>query len=248
VSQQGLMVSNFNNDVLNGLYSSLIGTTTLFKLNAYRASVTITTGSDISTNTADMYNYGLFNTGVYAKSASASDTAAGTGCRTLLVEGVDDSGLQAGCILIMNGTTTSGYGDVTFSRINKIQVWTSGTGLTNAGKITLYDATNTELLNIGAGESASFGSFLSTSSTNLIILRTATIITQTTAPMNVYFKVKTPAQAIWLTQQIAFNVSGCIAVDLNLKLPQSSDFRIFAIPSSGAGPCNVSIDYYSITA
>jgi hypothetical protein len=84
-------------------------------------------------------------------STSANDTAAGTGARTLTVEGVTTNGIESET-LTMNGlasvSTVKSYSDLWF------KVATAGSGLTNAGAITATaatDATVTAYLPTGVG-------------------------------------------------------------------------------------------------
>jgi hypothetical protein len=75
-------------------------------------------------------------------SSSASDTAAGTGARTVLI-----SGLDANYAVITETVTMNGQTAVTttnsFLRINNMLVTTAGTGLANAGTIYIGSGTVT---------------------------------------------------------------------------------------------------------
>ena len=89
-------------------------------------------------------------------SSSTSDTSAGTGARTVRIEGLATSDATAYTTedLTMNGTTavtSSG----TWYRINKIVVLTAGSGGTNAGTITCRHKTTTA--NVFAQLAASSG-------------------------------------------------------------------------------------------
>jgi hypothetical protein len=135
----GLIMADRDEVILNNGYTSIGSSTYLSKLLGYRSTVA-TTGSDITTNTSDAFNYGLLSGGVavYAKSSSANDTnSAGTGARMLLIRGVDNAGDDGTATLLMNGTTTTGVADVAFTKINYIQVMSAGSSKTNEGKITL---------------------------------------------------------------------------------------------------------------
>jgi hypothetical protein len=85
----------------------------------------------------------------YASSSSASDAAAGTGCRTILVEGVAGTTLAYQSETVtMNGTANVALTN-TYQGINKVTCATSGSGETNAGTI-LVGAANTALANMPA--------------------------------------------------------------------------------------------------
>ena len=80
-------------------------------------------------------------------SSSADDDSAGTGARTIRVDGLDANWDMLSETVTLDGTTpvtTTGE----FIRINAVEVTTVGTGRTNAGDITLRDA--------GAGATRSY--------------------------------------------------------------------------------------------
>lgn len=102
-------------------------------------------------------------------SGSASDTSAGTGARTVVVVGVDTSGIQRTVTLTLNGQTkvtdTSGY---SFVAVNLAYVATWGSGLANAGKIYIYDSTDT----VTTGENATIAKRLSIIDTSMNVSQT----------------------------------------------------------------------------
>jgi len=72
-------------------------------------------------------------------SSSAADAAAGTGARTVQVWGLDSLYNELIEVVTLTGTTpvlTSGL----FLRVNSVQVVSAGTGKSNAGNITIRDA------------------------------------------------------------------------------------------------------------
>ena len=69
-------------------------------------------------------------------SASANDTAAGTGARTFVIQGLDTNFNQISETITMNGVTpvqTVG----TYLRVNSLTIASSGSGQVNAGDVTL---------------------------------------------------------------------------------------------------------------
>lgn len=85
----------------------------------------------------------------YASSSSASDAAAGTGCRTILIEGVAGTTLNYQSESVtLNGTSAVALTN-SYQGINKVTCTTSGSGETNAGTI-LVGAYNTSLANMPA--------------------------------------------------------------------------------------------------
>lgn len=70
-------------------------------------------------------------------SSSASDTSAGTGARTITVEGLDSNYTQFTETVTLNGTTPVALSNNSAVAVNKAYVATAGSGLTNAGTITI---------------------------------------------------------------------------------------------------------------
>ena len=69
-------------------------------------------------------------------SASANDTSAGTGARTMMITGLDANFNPLSEVITMNGVTpVQSVG--TYLRVNGLNIMTSGSGHTNAGDITL---------------------------------------------------------------------------------------------------------------
>lgn len=75
-------------------------------------------------------------------SASANDTAAGTGARTILITGIDGNSLPQTEIVTLNGTTAVTTVN-SWLGVNRALVLSSGSGNTNAGVITIDDTSGT---------------------------------------------------------------------------------------------------------
>jgi hypothetical protein len=85
-------------------------------------------------------------------STSANDTAAGTGARTMLIDGVDNNWNRITETVTLNGTTPV-ITTKSFLRINRMYITSSGTGQTNAGNITAtITATIQASIVAGAGQ------------------------------------------------------------------------------------------------
>ena len=240
----GVIVADTDNVILNNGYTSFGASTFIYKLVAFRNTVA-TTGSDITTNTADTFNYGLLSGGVavYAKSSSANDTnSAGTGARQIIIRGIDDMAMDGTSTLNMNGTSSTGNADTLFSRINSVTVMSAGSSLTNEGKITLYDfATNTEICNIPINYGVSALGLLTIPALKTAFLRRCTI--QTTTAQTIYFYVNDNISNCWIMKHMCI-VNGAYEIDLKLRLTSTSDFRIYSVATTTAGSCSVQIDYY----
>jgi len=83
-------------------------------------------------------------------STSANDAAAGTGARTVEIQGLDaDYNLQTS-IVTLNGTNAVTTGSDTYIRVFRMKVLTAGTGETNAGNLTASIG-GSNVAQIGAG-------------------------------------------------------------------------------------------------
>lgn len=107
--------------------------------------------NDVDTGTVpeDLWTTGGTYTGfpserelVEVVSSSANDTAAGTGCRTVFISGLDSNFEIQTETVTLNGTTpVDSVG--TYARLNRAYCVTSGSGNKNAGDITIRHTTTT---------------------------------------------------------------------------------------------------------
>jgi stage V sporulation protein SpoVS len=81
-----------------------------------------------------IYAYPSAATVMKVSSSSANDTAAGTGARTILVQGLDGDYNEAEEIVTLNGQTAVNT-TTSFLRVNRAYVLTAGSGGTAAGNI-----------------------------------------------------------------------------------------------------------------
>jgi hypothetical protein len=127
---------------INGMTSSTPTTNTWYDLT------NITT---IGSGTGSLFASQTLN----VVSGSANDAAAGTGARTIKIWGIDSNYAEISETVTMNGaslvSTTNSY-----IAVNKVQVMTVGSGLTNAGIIDITNnANNAYVVSIPASEGTS---------------------------------------------------------------------------------------------
>jgi hypothetical protein len=93
------------------------------------------------------------------ESSSANDTSAGTGARTVIVEGLDSTYAEISETVTMNGTTQVTTAN-SYIRLHRLSVATAGSGATNAGTITVKPSVTTAATQgaIQIGEARSRGS------------------------------------------------------------------------------------------
>lgn len=86
-----------------------------------------------------LYPWMTGSTALEIVSSSAADAAAGTGARTVLVNGLDADYEPVAQTVTLNGTTAAPLATNVF-RINSAVIMTSGSGQVNAGTLTIRDA------------------------------------------------------------------------------------------------------------
>lgn len=92
-------------------------------------------------------------------SDDAADTSAGTGARTVLVQGVDNTGAAVQEVIVMDGVTPV-LTVQSYLRVNSMIVLTVGTGTVNAGTITATSSAAVTLQDqMGAEDAVSACSF-----------------------------------------------------------------------------------------
>jgi hypothetical protein len=103
-------------------------------LVGYNPSVS-TTASPVWANGATGYVQLTTGTALEVVSSAAADTGAGTGARTVRVEGVDGSHIPFAETITLNGVTPVPLVNTSVIAINRTTVLTAGSGLANAGTI-----------------------------------------------------------------------------------------------------------------
>jgi len=99
---------------------------------------TLSTPEDIWTG-GGIYPWMTAATSLEIVSSSASDAAAGTGARTVQIQGLDTSYVEVNQTITLNGTTAVSI-TKPLLRINLALILSAGTGKTNAGDLTIRDA------------------------------------------------------------------------------------------------------------
>jgi len=84
---------------------------------------------------------------------NAADTAAGNGARTILIEGLDATGVEISETITLAGASASSATTQSFLRVLNAKVSSSGVRFaTNTAAIVIENASNEEILHIEAGE------------------------------------------------------------------------------------------------
>lgn len=175
-------------------------------------------------------------------SASANDTAAGTGLRTVLVEGIGADYLPLSEVVTLNGTTsvnTTG----SYLRINLLKGLTAGTGTKNAGAITATAATDSTVsARIEAGMNRSESTVFTIASG-----RTAYLLSWW-AHINKAQITTGCDMSLLISENI--NVSGTIGwqyrqVNGLVSLGKSNFQHVFTAPIPIIGPADIKINAYA---
>ncbi len=104
-------------------------------LQGYNPSVTSTAATVWAVGSGSSYAQLLTGTALEAISSSVNDAAAGTGARTILVQGIDSSFLPFQETVILNGTGAVALANTSVLAINSIKILTAGSTGTNAGNV-----------------------------------------------------------------------------------------------------------------
>lgn len=117
---------NTNNEIviINGMLDTFTAVNTLYWMN-------------LQPTPAAAYVPPSTSAAVQLVSSTANDAAAGTGCRTVQIEGLDSTGAAATSTITMSGTTATTATATSYSFINRMTCLTVGTLLRNDGTISL---------------------------------------------------------------------------------------------------------------
>lgn len=185
-------------------------------------------------------------------SSSANDTSAGTGARSVRLEGLDADNLEITEDVTLNGTTNVAT-TKEFLRINNMFLLSAGSGKTNAGDITATaDTDSTVTQRIAAGDSTSHSAFFSIPADDkaFIVAGFATIHRPTTtSSAMVEFALMVESGGVLLNaQRIALTATGASAINYLYRLPKvvvgPADIRIDVTYSTDSNVnCSAGLDF-----
>lgn len=132
------MAASWTNDFLIAI--------ALGQVPGYRRVVALGNNPDMDTGATEdvwfgggLYPYLTAATALEIVSASASDAAAGTGARTVQINGLDANYVEVTQTVTLNGTTAVAIPTPLF-RVNSALVMSAGSGQVNAGQIIVRDS------------------------------------------------------------------------------------------------------------
>lgn len=168
-------------------------------------------------------------------SNDANDTAAGTGARTVLIDGINSAGSEISETVTMNGVTAVTTTN-SFLRVIRVTVITAGSGLTNAGTISVNDNADVVVLGLvdpGAGQSKMAFWFVPASHEFYMSRFFAGEIAGKKATVRLYAKDLTVTDAAWqLKAEINVNANEADRTfDVPLVFTEKTDIEIRAIAS-----------------
>lgn len=190
-------------------------------------------------------------------SSDTNDTSAGTGARTVEIQGLDDAYLEIKEIVILNGTTNVLTSN-SYLRVLSIEVLTAGSGEENAGIITSTASTaGTAQCAIPIGVSVSKNSQFTVPAGKKLMVITAEInATKTAAGLNpnvvvdaMVRKLGSSADAPWLTivrRNIDTEVIDQLLIlqTVGIIIDEKSDLRFRA--TTDQNNTKVRIRYYGV--
>jgi len=179
-------------------------------------------------------------------STSASDTSAGTGLRTILIDGLDINRVRITETVTLNGLTPVNTVQG-FFRINQVLGTTAGSVGTNAGDITVTN-TGTTYSVITATEGRSQMALWSLPSTVAAHATGLNFSTGTGKSVEVQTWLRPPS-GVWYKVGSTWVNSEAAQIILNppTKIPRGSDVEFRAIATAASTPCSVGFDLIFVT-
>jgi len=182
-------------------------------------------------------------------SDSANDADAGTGARTVTITGLDEDYIEQNEDVTMNGVTAVATAK-DYIRFIKAEVKTTGTGLKNAGNITILD--NAAALYLGymlAGENKTSGTFYTVPTDNVFYLdkiRYSEIAGKTTTIIIWKRKINLNStlenNAFALHKEIVKTSNGEIKLETPLVFSEKDDVLVTANAGGGSGVISLSFE------
>lgn len=150
----GLNGPSFSRDYIVDVALGTIPNASLVTLFGYSFNTGAVTNVNVW-ETQDAWTFLTTASTMELLSSSANDAAAGTGCRSALVEGLDTNFAKISEVAVPNGVSTVAL-TLTYKIINNVTCITTGSGFVNAGNITVRvtgAGSQQGYINAGAGTS-----------------------------------------------------------------------------------------------
>lgn len=167
-------------------------------------------------------------------STSANDTSAGTGARTVTIEGLDANYEEISESVTLNGVTpvvtTNSY-----LRVNSLVVTTSGSGEGNAGDITASVGGNVQRF-IATGDGICHCSQFTIPAGHTGYLTRCEVWQGRDSSCDVYIAYKTTASGTWirLLYQDVYRNGSLVDYDGAVRLPEKTDIRMQGVADIGS--------------
>jgi hypothetical protein len=170
-------------------------------------------------------------------SSSLLDTAAGTGARTVLVEGLDASYNLQSEIITLNGIVAV-VSVGTYTRMFRMTVLTAGTGTTNAGTITCRHTTTVadvfSVMPIGVSVTQVAGYTIPLGKTGYIINYGACLLDTVSVRVECAIKIRPFGGAIQIIRPFSMNGGNPVAIPIfgGIQLPPKTDVIMRALSTT----------------
>lgn len=185
----------------------------------------------------------------------ANDTAAGTGARTVEVEGLDENWNLVYEVLTMAGASASAYTTNTFIRINRCYIMTTGTYTgANTGAITFENSSAVVVAYIAAGEGQTQMGLFSVPAGKTAYMSTMNVQVDSTKSSVVTLYQRLNGDTIsapFGPKRIVTRFPGITGTEtLNFQslvsFPAKTDIWAYSINGTGSGVVTVSGDVYLV--
>lgn len=196
---------------------------------------------------SDVYAQLLTGVAMEVVSSSGNDAAAGTGARTVQVDWIDTNYVAGSEVITLNGVTPVPLVKTSVLAINGFKVLTVGSGLVNAGTVSVRTVSGSVVKSsiAGVGYSNSAHSFLYTIPDNFIgllgsvsysatgVTGDLTVLLKTSDSNGLYRTEAVGKSSLYVT---AFNgAQGTIDLGSGLLIPEKTLIELQALNSAGAG-------------
>jgi hypothetical protein len=235
-----------------------IGTRIPFDVTVNRGTVTgwrtfrkFGENPDVDAGTEEMWPLGTVRTlptsaaVASTVSSDAADDLGSTGAEKIMIEGLDSNYVEVSEEVTLNGvgavTTTQ-----TFLRVNRAYITQAGTGLVNAGNITVSVGGNAQAY-IGAGEGQTLQSSYSVPAGHSVIIMCGDYMANAsaTASVRLWIDFYDPDTGVWRTRTLQSMV-GATPMTGPILFTEKQDIRVRVVSTATNVECSATLLGYLV--
>jgi len=215
-------------------------------IHGFGSHTTVTTSLTTVWAPGGIYVYPASALVMSVVSTNVNDTVAGTGLRSLLIEGLDINRARITEVVVLNGTTPVNTVQG-FFRINQVLGTSAGSTGANVGDITITNTAVTYAF-IAATEGRSQMGLWSLQATQAAYATGINFSTATGKSMEVQTWLRPPSGVWYKVGSTYINAAAFqVVLDPPTKVPRGSDIEFRAIATAASTPCSVGFDLIFVT-